>query len=394
MVNALSRLRNSDIALIRQARGAPPPNPSASDFANLNADDIRYIAQLRGRQYNEKMGPLSNLREDDIAFIRQMAPQGITQPQRFTDSGSPYAGGPYWNTQSFTDSGSPYVGQPMGQPAAPTLDAVPYARNEGILNRLDAARKAKEWPGVNRGLDPSLPGNDPTAGPLTGPVNYDTVLGAPGMPRLSTPMTQDQIDTYNEANRPRVDEGIIQRVMRRMQGGPAPQPNQAGALAGAMIADGAPKVSPDQGSPYVGGPIPAGNPYLTNPQSGAAAMNDPNALTPALTGAQSNPFLSNPQSGAAAMGDPNAMTPVIPPGTNRPRGGGGGSASVPMPPPRPAEFGSQPALYSVDFGDGSPVRQYLAKDGKAPNIPGANVYMDTTYDPNAGALAKFIRGVF
>lgn len=378
MVNALSRLRNSDIAIIRQARGAPAPNPSASDFANLNADDIRYIAQVRGRPYNEKMGPMSNLREDDIAFIRNMQASGQPiQAQQFTNSGSPYVGGPA-----------------IGQPSAPVLDAIPLARNEGILNRLDAARKSKEWPGVNRGLDPSLPGNDPTAGPLSGPVNYDTVLGAPGMPRLSTPMSQSDIDSYNEYRKPRVDEGIIQRVMRRMTGGPAPQPNQAGALAGAMIADGRPKVSPDQGSPYVGSAYPMGNPYLANPQSGAGAMDDPNALTPALTGAQSNPFLSNPQSGAAAMNDPNAMTPVIPPGTNRPRGGGGGSASVPLPPSRPAEFGSQPALYSVDFGDGSPVRQYLAKDGKAPNIPGANVYLDQSYDPNAGALAKFIRGAF
>lgn len=77
------------------------------------------------------------------------------------------------------------------------------------------------------------------------------------------------------------------------------------------------------------------------------------------------------------------------------RGGGGGSgAGVPMPPTRPEEFGSRPILYNVDFGDGSPVRQFLAKDGMAPNIPGANVYADQSYDPNAGALAKFIRGVF
>ena len=74
--------------------------------------------------------------------------------------------------------------------------------------------------------------------------------------------------------------------------------------------------------------------------------------------------------------------------------GSGGGGGVPMPPTRPEEFGSRPILYTVDFGDGSPVRQFLAKDGMAPNIPGANVYADQSYDPSAGALAKFIRGAF
>jgi hypothetical protein len=74
--------------------------------------------------------------------------------------------------------------------------------------------------------------------------------------------------------------------------------------------------------------------------------------------------------------------------------GGVGGGNVPMPPVRPTELGSQPMLYTVDFGDGSPMRQFLSKDGKAPDIPGANVMLDTSYDPNAGALAKFIRGAF
>lgn len=143
------------------------------------------------------------------------------------------------------------------------------------------------------------------------------------------------------------------------------------------------------GNPYPAAPPP--NPYLTNPQSGAAAMNDPNALTPALGGAQSNPFLMNPQSGAAAMNDPNALTPALTKG-----GGGARPANVPLPPQRPADLGggSQPALYMVDFGDGSPVRSYLSKDGKIPEIPGANVFADPSYNPNAGALTKLIRGVF
>ena len=381
MVNALSRLRNSDIAIIRQARGGAAPNPSASDFANLNADDIRYIAKVRGRPYNEKMGPLANLREDDIEFIRNMQASGQPiQAQQFANSGSPYVGGPA-----------------IGQPAAPILDAIPPVRNEGILNRLEAARKAKEWPGVNRGLDPSLPGNDPTAGPLTGPVNYDPVLGAPGMPRLSQPMRQSEVDAYNESNRPRVEEGIIQRVMRRMNGGPAPASAQPTTPSPYLSTDdrvynvtGVPNGTPlgpqaapvDQGSPFVGGPIP-----FTPDATGGGTMADARAQEIAYA----NSMMPQAGSMQAARAQEIAYANSQP---NPAARGAGTTANIPMPPPRPAEFGSQPALYMVDFGDGSPVRQYLAKDGQAPNIPGANVMLDQSYDPSSGALAKFIRGVF
>ena len=74
------------------------------------------------------------------------------------------------------------------------------------------------------------------------------------------------------------------------------------------------------------------------------------------------------------------------------RGGSGGGAGVSANPA--GAGGSTPALYMVDFGDGSPVRSYLSKDGKIPEIPGANVFADPSYNPNAGALTKLIRGVF
>ena len=378
--NSWADIRNSDIALVRRARGVPADNlNTTSQFMNLSPEDVQYIARLRGRTYDPRFSPIANLRGDDIDFIRNMGnTSGVTEPQRFVNSGSPYVGGPA-----------------IGQPAAPVLDAIPPVRNEGILNRLEAARRAKEYPGLNRGLDPSLPGNDPTAGPI-GTVNYDPVLGAPGMPRLSPPMRQSDIDAYNESNRPRVEEGILQRVARKMTGGPTPAPAQPSTPSPYLSTDdrlyNVPGVSNgtplapavDQGSPFVGGPIP-----FTPDATGGGAMADARAQEIAYA----NSMMPQAGSMEAARAQEIAFANSQPnPAARR---GSGSAQGIPMPPVRPEGLGgATPALYMVDFGDGSPVKSFLSQDGVAPNIPGANVFKDDSYNPNAGALTKLIRGVF
>lgn len=380
-------ITNNDIALLRQARGVALPSnfSQTSPFNNLTKDDVEFISRLRGRTYNPQFGPNNNLRGDDIDFIRQMAPQGVTQPQKFTDSGSPYAGGPYWTQQQFTNEGSPYVGQPMGQPAAPVLDAVAGRRNDGILNRLEAAQRSKQYPGVNRGLDPSLPGFDASAGPIADPSGYDPMMGAPGKPQLVRPMSQGDIDTYNEANRPRVEEGILQRVARKMTGGPAP------ASASAPTTPEPPKQNNQSADPVadliMGFNDTRGmeNGYGSFPQ--AQAM-DTRGME---NGYGTVPSVMDTRSAENGIG---GLAPRKPAGGGfqlSEANGGGALSSAPTPPNRP---GGTPALYMVDFGDGSPVRQYMAQDGKAPEIPGANVMLDTSFNPNAGALARFIRGAF
>ena len=205
--------------------------------------------------------------------------------------------------------------------------------------------------------------------------------------------------------------GVGRQPEQRFRPGPAPVAPSAPALYGPMgmnpmgdftgmtpnpIYLGLPKGSTDPLKGFYDvKPLEQPNPYLTNPQSGATAMGDPNAMTPALSGPMSNPFLMNPQSGAAAMNDPNAMTPAMAPNAGGRGAGGPRAANVPLPPQRPADLGgNQPILYSVDFGDGSPMRSYLSKDGKVPEIPGANVMVDPSYNPDAGMLTKLIRGVF
>ena len=364
--NSWANIRNSDIALIRRARGVPAEGlDSTSQFMNLSPEDVQYIARLRGRTYDPRFSPITNLRGDDIDFIRNMGnTSGVTEPQRFTNSGSPFVGGPA-----------------IGQPAAPVLDAIPPVRNEGILNRLEAARRSKEYPGLNRGLDPSLPGNDPTAGPI-GSVSYDPVLGAPGMPRLSPPMRQSDIDAYNESNRPRVEEGILQRVARKMTGGPAP----------AQSTTPSPYLSTDDRVYNVPG-VTNGAPL--GPQGGSVLPPPPAypAVSPDEIMRQLMASGGSPNGGS--MADARAQEIAYANSQPNPAARGGGGGGVPMPPVRPEGLGgSTPALYMVDFGDGSPVKSFLSQDGVAPNIPGANVFKDDSYNPNAGALTKLIRGVF
>lgn len=386
--NSWADIRNADIARIRQARGVPLPAnfDQTSQLMNLSREDVEYIARLRGREYNPRFSPMTNLRGDDIDFIRQMAPQGVSQPQQFTNSGSPYAGGPYWTQQQFTNEGSPYMGQPMGQPAAPVLDAVAGRRNDGILNRLEAAQRAKQYPGLNRGLDPSLPGFDASAGPINDPTGYDTLLGAPGKPALSTrSMSQSDIDSYNDANKPRVEEGILQRVARKMTGGPAP------ASASAPTTPEPQKQNTQTADPVAD--LIMGLNDTRGMENGYGSFPQPQAMdTRGMeNGYGTVPAVMDTRSAENGIG---GLAPRKPTGGGfqlSEANGGGVLSSAPTPPSRP---GGTPALYTVDFGDGSPVRQYMAQDGKAPNIPGANVMLDTSFDPNAGALARFIRGAF
>ena len=115
--NSWADLRNEDIALLRQARGVPVGDLNKnSAYMNLTPDDVQYIARLRGREYNPKFSATNNLRGDDVDFLRNLKPSN--QPilsQQFTDSGSPYAGGPYWSEQKFKDQGTPDVGDPFAK---------------------------------------------------------------------------------------------------------------------------------------------------------------------------------------------------------------------------------------------------------------------------------------
>lgn len=125
-------------------------------------------------------------------------------------------------------------------------------------------------------------------------------------------------------------------------------------------------------------PTPAPNPaQLAGPMSAARQ--------------QEIAYANQPQNPAGSMGAARQQEIAF---ANSQRPAGGRTqfpANVPLPPERPKDT---PALYYADFGDGSPMRAYLSKDGKAPDLPGAAVFKDDSYDPNAGFLQKFIRGVF
>lgn len=271
--------------------------------------------------------------------------------------------------------------------------------NESLRNRMMGSRNAQyRAMGVNTGLDPSLPGFDPSAGPL-GPVTYDPLLGAPGMPRLSLPMTREEVTLYNQANAPRSEEGILQRVMRRMVGGPAPSAKPAvpsgpspylsiddrmynvpGVANGTPLGPQAAPVPVTQGSP------PAAAPMSAPPIGGAMADARAQEI------AYANSMMPQAGSMQAARAQEIAYANSQPNPAAR-RGGTGAMTTGQVYGPTMADM-PKPALYMVDFGDGAPVRPYLSQDGTAPNIPGANVFKDDSYDPNAGALTKLIRGVF
>jgi hypothetical protein len=96
-----------------------------------------------------------------------------------------------------------------------------------------------------------------------------------------------------------------------------------------------------------------------------------------------------PQAGSMA----NARQQEIAFANSQPNPAARGGATGPMQGP-PMNNTPKPILYGVDYGDGSPMRQFLAQDGKVPEIPGANVMVDPSYNPDAGMLTKLIRGVF
>lgn len=366
--NSWANIRNSDIALIRRARGLPVDDlNSTSQYMNLTPEDVQYIARLRGRQYDPRFSPLTNLRGDDIDFIRNMgATTGVTQPQQFANSGSPYVGGQLGalSTPNVVEQGilttNPIVFG-SGQ-------VTPEVRNKAIQDRLNGSRNANS----TSGLDPSLPSFQPQ-----GPVNYTGINST--SPSGVYPFTA----------------GV---------GSPEPLPEQEGALRvfqnKVRTTLGLPKLGANQGNPAnPPSSTPPVNAVPPAPAQSIEQMIGPAPAYPAVSADQIMRQLMVPGGtpSGGSMADARAQEIAYANSQSNPaaRGGGGGSgAGVPMPPTRPEEFGSRPILYNVDFGDGSPVRQFLAKDGMAPNIPGANVYADQSYDPNAGALAKFIRGVF
>lgn len=199
--NSWADIRNEDIALLRQARGVPVGDLNkTSAYMNLTPEDVQYIAKLRGREYNPKFSATNNLRGDDVDFLRNLKPSN--QPilsQQFRESGSPYAGGPYWTQQNFKDEGSPDVGDPFvktfqesGSPyiggpywtqmkfdnsGTPYVGGLPLGDTRTMENGIGALA-----PAMNpKAASPAKPSASST-GPVYGPTMAD-------MPNGGTPMT-------------------------------------------------------------------------------------------------------------------------------------------------------------------------------------------------------------
>lgn len=118
-----------------------------------------------------------------------------------------------------------------------------------------------------------------------------------------------------------------------------------------------------------------GNQNLTAPQSGASAMNDPNSMTPAMGAPTSGPMPAQ-RSGGFQLSPAN---------------GGGVLANAPMPPSRPNA--ATPAMFNYEDSNGL-LRQFMAKDGKAPNLPGMTVTPAAMPSADTGSIGKILSGLF
>ena len=356
-------ISNDDIALIRQARGASLPANflQTSPYMNLTRDDVEYITRLRGRDYNPKFGPNNNLRGDDIDFIRQMAPQGITPPQRFTESGSPYVGGALSTQPSIP---APTVPDQGILSAVPTVinsgQVAPEVPNKSLQDRLNGARRNRPM----AGLDPSLPSYQDQ-----GPVDYATLNST--SPSGVYPFTAGVAST---APVPESQNGLklFQKNVRSALGLPPIESNQ-GILTNPQV--GVPPANAVPSQP------------VSDPMMDMRAMENGYGVPLAAmdTRASENGYgvpMASMDTRASENGygsPPRAVRQAAP-------------ASVSMP-TTDTPSGGTAALYYLDDGSGA-LRPFLSQDGKVPNIPGMTAIRDETYNPNAGALAKFIRGVF
>lgn len=361
--NSWADISNNDIALIRQARGAPLPANflQTSPYMNLTRDDVEYIARLRGREYNPKFGPSNNLRGDDLAFIQNLKPNG--QPiltQQFSNSGSPYVGGAL---SPLPTAASPVPDQGVLS-AVPTVigsgQVSPDVPNKALQDRLNGSRRNKPM----AGLDPSLPSYQPQ-----GPVDYATLNA--NQPVGVYPLTAT---VASNAPVPEQQSGLklFQKNVRSALGLP-PIPDNRGVLS----------------TPQVG--TPTANAVPSQP------VLDPMIDTRAMENGYGVPL--------AAMdtrGSENGYG--VPLGSMDTRASENGYGSAPKAATRNASASASTptadtgsagtaALFYLDDGSGA-LRPFLSKDGSAPNIPGVTAIRDDTYNPNAGALARFIRGVF
>lgn len=352
-------ITNADIALIRQARGLPLPANfnQTSPFANLTKDDAEFVARMRGREYNPKFSANNNLRGDDIDFLRQMRPQGTTAPQQFANSGTPYVGGAL-------SSQPQAVAQEQGVlNAVPIVfgsgQVTPETPNKSLMDRMNGSRRQ----GPMAGVDPALPSTQ-----SQGPVDYAT------------------LNSTSESGVYPFTAGVAST---------APVPEQQGALKifqnKVRSAMGLPPLSDTQG---VLSSVPVGPPSASAalpPQQPLTMQPDP--VVPVDTRGMENGYGIAP----AAL-DTRTMENgigALMPKANAPARSSGGSSfptNVPLPPDRPANT-SPAALYYLDDGSGA-LRPFLSRDGSMPNIPGVTAIKDDTFNPDAGALAKFIRGVF
>lgn len=172
---------------------------------------------------------------------------------------------------------------------------------------------------------------------------------------------------------------------------PMPSPEQSTALIQAMRAQKeADEAQRNQPMAYTAmgdytGMGPAMGAPTQQPPMGPHTMAD--ARQQEIAARNANPLVPQTQKPAAPVPAGGGGSPAFTPGA---------PANVPLPPPRPADLGGngQQALYYLDPGDGGILRQYLSKDGSAPNFPGYTAFKDDSYNPNAGILNKLLRGVF